>query len=111
MLASYSAIPYKTPWCLLGFLHGMILLAGAGAVVLVRRARAPRTRALVAVLLAAAAAQLGWQAHAASFRFAADPRNPYVYAHTGDGRVRDRRAPRGPVPCPPRRHGRCRCRS
>ena len=32
MLVAYSAIPYKTPWCLLGFLHGMILLAGAGAV-------------------------------------------------------------------------------
>jgi hypothetical protein len=22
LLALYSAIPYKTPWCLLGFLHG-----------------------------------------------------------------------------------------
>ncbi|MHC4753040.1 MAG: flippase activity-associated protein Agl23 [Planctomycetota bacterium] len=32
----YSVIPYKTPWCMLGFLHGMILLAGLGAVVLVR---------------------------------------------------------------------------
>ena len=41
MLVTYSAIPYKTPWCLLGFLHGMILLAGAGAVVLVRRPVAP----------------------------------------------------------------------
>ena len=39
MLVVYSAIPYKTPWCLLGFLHGMILLAGVGAVVLVRSAR------------------------------------------------------------------------
>lgn len=83
MLVAYSAIPYKTPWCLLGFLHGMILLAGAGAVFLVRSARGARARGLVVALLAAAAAQLGWQAYAASFRFAADPRNPYVYAHTG----------------------------
>lgn len=36
MTAVYSAIPYKTPWCLLGFLHGMILLAGAGAAVLLK---------------------------------------------------------------------------
>ncbi|GAH58736.1 unnamed protein product, partial [marine sediment metagenome] len=36
MTAIYSAIPYKTPWCMLGFLHGMILLAGVGAVVLVK---------------------------------------------------------------------------
>jgi uncharacterized protein (TIGR03663 family) len=83
LLVTYSAIPYKTPWCLLGFLHGMILLAGAGAASLVSSARSVRTRALVSVLLAAAAAQLGLQAVAGSFRFAADPRNPYVYAHTG----------------------------
>ena len=32
MATAYSVIPYKTPWCLLGFLHGMVLLAGIGAV-------------------------------------------------------------------------------
>jgi hypothetical protein len=83
MLAAYSAIPYKTPWCLLGFLHGMILLAGAGASWLVSRARGFRLRALVVTVVAAVSAHLLWQAVAASFRFAADPRNPYVYAHTG----------------------------
>jgi hypothetical protein len=34
-------------------------------------------------LATGAVAHLGWQAYSASFRFAADPRNPYVYAHTG----------------------------
>ena len=29
-------------------------------------------------------AHLGWEAWAASFRYGADPRNPYVYAHTGE---------------------------
>jgi uncharacterized protein (TIGR03663 family) len=82
MLVAYSAIPYKTPWCLLGFLHGMILLAGTGAVALLRAARGVAAKTLVGVLLAAAAAHLGWQAYSGSFRFAADPRNPYVYAHT-----------------------------
>jgi hypothetical protein len=84
MLVAYSAIPYKTPWCLLGFLHGMILLAGKGAVVLVRGATGAATRGTILALVAAAMAHLGWQAWAASFRFAADPRNPYVYAHTGE---------------------------
>jgi len=83
MLVGYSAIPYKTPWCLLGFLHGMVLLAGAGAVFLVRAFRGREAKGLIVVLLAAAAAHLGWQAFSGSFRFAADPRNPYVYAHTG----------------------------
>ena len=83
MLVAYSAIPYKTPWCLLGFLHGMILLAGAGAVFLVRSGRGVAKKAALGALLVAAAAHLGWQAFSGSFRFAADPRNPYVYAHTG----------------------------
>ena len=47
MLVLYSAIPYKTPWCLLGFLHGMILLAGVGAVFLVRASRGVAMKALV----------------------------------------------------------------
>lgn len=95
MLATYSVIPYKTPWCVLGLLHGMILLAGAGAVVLVNALRGGATRTLVGVLLATAATHLGWQAFEASFRFAADPRNPYVYAHTSTdvfevvGRLKD----------------------
>ncbi len=95
MLVTYSAIPYKTPWCLLGFLQGMILLAGAGAVFLVRSVRYAAMRGVIGVLLVSAAAHLGWQAVEASFRFAADPRNPYVYAHTGTdvfeivGRLKD----------------------
>jgi uncharacterized protein (TIGR03663 family) len=95
MLVTYSAIPYKTPWCLLGFLHGMILLAGAGAVFLVRASRGLAMKVLVSVLLVSAAAHLCWQAFSGSFRFPADPRNPYVYAHTGQdvfeivGRLKD----------------------
>ncbi len=83
LLALYSAIPYKTPWCLLGFLHGMILLAGAGAVFLVQTFRGFAPKSLVCALLVAAGSHLGWQALSGSFRFAADARNPYVYAHTG----------------------------
>ena len=37
LAAAYSLIAYKTPWCLLSFWHGMILLAGVGAAWLVRR--------------------------------------------------------------------------
>jgi predicted membrane-bound mannosyltransferase len=95
MVVVYSAIPYKTPWCLLGFLHGMILLAGAGAVFVARALRSRAAKGLAVVLLVSAAAHLAWQAYSGSFRFAADPRNPYVYAHTGTdvftivGRLRD----------------------
>jgi uncharacterized protein (TIGR03663 family) len=83
MVATYSAIPYKAPWNLLGFLHGMILLAGIGLVWMVRRARRLAPKAAVVALVGVGVAHLGWQAHAASIEYGADPRNPWVYAHTG----------------------------
>lgn len=81
MTVVYSAIPYKTPWCLLGFLHGMILLAGIGAVALVTWLRRPVARTVVVVLLVAGGAHLAYQAYLGSFVYQADSRNPYVYAH------------------------------
>ncbi len=85
MIVVYSAIPYKTPWCVLGFLDGCIVLAGVGGGRLLALAAGRPARVLVAALLAAAVTHLGWLAWAASFRYASDPRNPYVYAHTGTG--------------------------
>ena len=79
---AYAAIPYKTPWCALSFLHGMILLAGVGAVAVVRILPTRPLRALAWVFLALAAYQLAGEAHGASYTFASHRRNPYVYAHT-----------------------------
>ncbi|MBQ7189872.1 MAG: TIGR03663 family protein [Kiritimatiellae bacterium] len=76
----YSLIPYKTPWCALTFLHGWILLAGIGVAVCFHT----RTTAAVGIILALALASWhGTQSVRAAFRYSADPRNPYVYAHTG----------------------------
>jgi uncharacterized protein (TIGR03663 family) len=129
LTAAYSFISYKTPWCLLSFWHGMILLAGVGAAVAVRvvgqasrlsvgrlapgagnagetpgaagTTPAPlRKRLLVrgalnrvapvwhwrgrlaCLLLFAGTAHLAWQAWQAGVPYAADQRNPYVYAQT-----------------------------
>jgi uncharacterized protein (TIGR03663 family) len=88
MTAAYAAIPYKTPWCLLGFHHGMILLGAMGFAFL-WRACAPRgLRAALAVAACFGLAQLGVQAVRGNFTYYADPRNPYVYAHTGTDLVR-----------------------
>jgi hypothetical protein len=48
---------------------------------------APNTlgRVLAVAIVAAASGHLGWQAWMGSFRHPADPRNPYVYGHTGAG--------------------------
>jgi uncharacterized protein (TIGR03663 family) len=84
MVLAYSLIPYKAPWNLLGFLNGIILLAGIGAVRVLALGRTPWMRAGVTIIIAAGTVHLGWQAWAASFRYRADPRNPWVYAHTGE---------------------------
>jgi uncharacterized protein (TIGR03663 family) len=81
MLAVYSAIPYKTPWCVLGMLHGMCLLAGLGAAVVLEVPRGWASKTAAAGLLLAGGAQLAAQAARANFQMPADPANPYVYAH------------------------------
>jgi uncharacterized protein (TIGR03663 family) len=82
MTVIYSVFPYKTPWCLLGFLHGMIMLAGVGAVAVVRFLPNVLPRVIVICVLVAGSLHLTWQAWLGSYRFYADTRNPYVYAHT-----------------------------
>jgi uncharacterized protein (TIGR03663 family) len=82
LLAIYSLIPYKTPWCVLSFLQGAALLAGFGAVALFRRVTGAAGRIALVAALAAGTGHLAWQAHRAVFRYAADVRNPYVYAQT-----------------------------
>ncbi len=83
---AYSILPYKTPWCLLSFLHGWILLAGIGMATIAdasRKSAWPKLQAtLVSALLLALVAGTIQMARRTVFRFAADPRNPYVYAHT-----------------------------
>ena len=78
----YSVTPYKTPWCVLTFLTGLILLAGVGADVLIRIVPGKIAQAAVALLLLIGAIQLEGQAKRASFTAYADPDNPYVYAQT-----------------------------
>ena len=81
MLVIYTAIPYKTPWCLLQFFCPLILLAGVGVAALFCRLKTSPLRVVAGVLLSAATVHLGWQACQTNFRFHTDYRNPYVYAH------------------------------
>ncbi len=79
---AFSAVRYKTPWNLLPFYAGFVVLAGYGAAALVELVRPRAARALLVLVLAAAACHLGVQNWRASVRYPADPRNPYVYAQT-----------------------------
>jgi uncharacterized protein (TIGR03663 family) len=82
LAAAYTVIGYKTPWCLLSFWHGTILLAGLGAAVILRNLKQLQRKIAAGVLLSLGVAHLGWQAVQASIPYAADQRNPYIYAQT-----------------------------
>jgi len=79
---AFSAVRYKTPWNLLPFYVGFILMAGSGAVALVESARARVVREFLVIALLAASWHLAVENWRANFRYPADPRNPYVYAQT-----------------------------
>jgi uncharacterized protein (TIGR03663 family) len=81
MTVVYSAVRYKTPWCLLSFLHGMVLLAGVGAVTLWAWVKRRGPRVVLVVLLLGAAGHLAFETYRANYVYYADSRNPYVYAH------------------------------
>jgi predicted membrane-bound mannosyltransferase len=82
MTIIYSIIPYKTPWNLLGFLHGMILLAAIGVEAVIKFQMNKSARVFVNLLMIAGVAQLASQAYLANYRYFDDSTNPYVYAHT-----------------------------
>jgi hypothetical protein len=89
MTLIYTVLAYKTPWCLLGFYHGMILLAGFGAAFLLRQCKAVWFKSVVVIILTAAIAQLGWQTWRENFAtdaggipYCDSSKNPYVYSQT-----------------------------
>ncbi len=105
LTAVYSAIPYKTPWCILSFLDGMILMAGLGAwaaaqwaMSVGRRSATAHRRcgllpACVCLLLGAGTIHLAWECYMLNFRLDNDnDRNPYAYAQTSAdaGRLAER---------------------
>jgi uncharacterized protein (TIGR03663 family) len=84
----FSAIPYKTPWNLLPFYVAAFPLAGAGFAALLAGTPGRALRGALVAAVAVGSLQLGWQARRAAVVYAADPRNPYVYAQTVPDAVR-----------------------
>lgn len=80
--ALYSIISYKTPWLMLNFLVGWILLAGIGWVYLWGKLRSVLVHAILVIVLLFSLGHSLRQSWLLSFRFSADPRNPFVYSHT-----------------------------
>jgi uncharacterized protein (TIGR03663 family) len=82
MTVIYSFIPYKTPWSMLGFYHGFILLAAVGAASLLMIAIRRRKQLIFMILFFISACHLLIQAYLLNHHYDTEPTNPYVYAHT-----------------------------
>jgi uncharacterized protein (TIGR03663 family) len=88
LMVIYCAIAYKTPWCLLSFHHGMILLAGVGTVAIFESLRERTVKFAVAIVLVIAAVQLANQAWRLGTDYAADTNNPYAFSQTSRDALR-----------------------
>ncbi len=82
LMVVFSCIPYKTPWNILIFFYGLILFAGLGAAWLVRVFSYMPVRVVVCALLLGGTIHAAHQTWLGTTVYAADTRNPYVYAHT-----------------------------
>lgn len=81
MMMIYSIIPYKTPWNLLGFYHGMIICAGVGIVLITRMIRSKWLMILWFFFLVETSFHVIGQSIHYTSTYEDNPKNPYVYSH------------------------------
>ncbi len=80
--AVYSLVPYKTPWNVLPFYFGLVILAGNGVGLLLRISRFRLVKILILGVLIPGFLNLAVQSYRANFVDHSNPANPYVYAPT-----------------------------
>ena len=80
----YSIISYKTPWNILQFYYGTLLLAGYGMVHLFRIRMLRWLKSGIVVLVLLAAVLWLYTSYSINFRYYSEPANPYVYAQAGE---------------------------
>jgi predicted membrane-bound mannosyltransferase len=80
----YSAIPYKTPWNMMGFYHGLIIIAAYGIYQVFNTNMKLSNRIIPVVFTLAGSLHLIIQAFLLNFKTPTDPYHPYVYAQTGN---------------------------
>jgi len=82
LAAIYCVISYKTPWCFIAVIQGLILLAGLGFRYAMTTWKNKIVQTIVLVLLIGGSIHLVYQAHLLNDVYYEEPKNPHVYAHT-----------------------------
>jgi uncharacterized protein (TIGR03663 family) len=82
VLAAYSIVPYKTPWCIISILWPYALLWGAGVAEFSKISRMRTLSLCLAVIALAGSLVLCIRVN---FFHCTDPKEPYVYVQTQPG--------------------------
>ncbi len=84
LILLYSLIPYKTPWSMLSFYFGLLLLSVRALMGLWHQLKSFKLKVSYSLLVFIMIGFQGWQCYALNFRYQAHPSNPYVYGHTSE---------------------------
>jgi len=79
-LMIYSYLPYKTPWLLLNFWLGFILLAAYGIIQLYKKMTNIKLKKLYIVIIMLIFIHNGWQSYLTSFKYPWQAENPFTYS-------------------------------
>jgi uncharacterized protein (TIGR03663 family) len=77
----YSIIPYKTPWLMLSFYQGILILAAIGFVSLLEIVQKSKLKILLGAILIIGVLHLSWQSYQLNYKYYDSQENPYVYSH------------------------------
>ena len=77
----YSVIPYKTPWSMITFWQGLILLAASGIVKLYSRFESGSIKLSLFLIILIGIGYSFFQVYLTSFKYCSAPENPYTYSH------------------------------
>lgn len=80
MTVVYSLLPYKTPWSMLGFWHGWVLLAAWTITAILNRTTKPVIKMGFLIILGMGCGKLVYADLLNFGEFAYDPTNPYTYS-------------------------------
>lgn len=82
LMAIYSLIPYKTPWNIIQFYPGLVLLAGYAIREIIRVRRSGWWKPVILAVALAGGIHWLYVSYRINYPDSSSPGNPYVYAHT-----------------------------
>ncbi len=81
LIIIYSIIPYKTPWSMMTFWTGCIIVSSYGIIRAIELST-ERIKIIVLIISGIGLLHQAWQSYKTSFTYSYHPQNPFVYSHS-----------------------------